>query len=56
MLRWAFIFLVIAVIAGLLGLTGVTAIAAEIAWALFVIGLILAVIFFISGRRPPSGP
>ncbi|MDF1832071.1 MAG: DUF1328 domain-containing protein [Porticoccaceae bacterium] len=53
MLYWAFIFLVVAIVAGIFGLTGIAAIASEIAWLLFVVGLILAVIFFIVGRRPP---
>jgi len=52
MLYWALIFLLVALAAGVLGLTGVASIAAEISWALFVIGLILAVVFFILGRRP----
>lgn len=52
MLYWALIFLVVAIVAGVLGLTGVASIAAEIAWALFIIGLILAVVFFFLGRRP----
>ena len=52
MLYWALIFLIVAMVAGVLGLTGVASIAAEIAWALFVIGLILAVVFFVMGRRP----
>jgi uncharacterized membrane protein YtjA (UPF0391 family) len=52
MLYWALIFLVVAVVAGVLGLTGVASIASEIAWGLFVIGIILAIVFFILGRRP----
>jgi uncharacterized membrane protein YtjA (UPF0391 family) len=54
MLYWAFIFLVVALIAGIFGLTGIAAIASEIAWFLFVVGLILAIVFFIMGRRPPK--
>jgi len=53
MLGWALTFLVIAIIAGALGLSGVAGTAANIAWILFVIGIILALVFFISGRRPP---
>lgn len=53
MLSWALIFLVIALIAGALGLSGVAGAATNIAWILFVIGLVVALIFFISGRRPP---
>jgi uncharacterized membrane protein YtjA (UPF0391 family) len=40
-------------IAGALGLSGIAGAATNIAWILFVIGVILALIFFISGRRPP---
>ena len=53
MLGWALIFLVVGLIAGVLGLSGIAGAATNIAWILFVIGLILALIFFISGRRPP---
>lgn len=52
MLGWALTFLIVGLIAGALGLTGIAGAATNIAWILFVIGLILAVIFFISGRRP----
>ena len=44
MLYWAAIFLIIAIVAGLLGIGGVAVISKEIAWILFVVGLILAVI------------
>ncbi|WP_256325120.1 DUF1328 domain-containing protein [Nitrosomonas sp. Nm132] len=47
------VFLVIAIIAGLLGITGVMSIAIEMAWILFVVGLILAILFWVIGRRPP---
>ena len=53
MLGWALTFLIVGLIAGALGLSGIAGAATNIAWILFVIGLILAVIFFISGRRPP---
>lgn len=53
MLGWAAVFLVIGIIAGILGLTGIAGISVQIAWILFVVGLILAVVFFIVGRRPP---
>ncbi|WP_292991823.1 DUF1328 domain-containing protein [Nitrosomonas sp.] len=53
MINLAITFLIIALIAGLLGLTGIAGIAVEMAWILFVAGLILAVIFWIIGRRPP---
>ncbi|SFK05937.1 DUF1328 domain-containing protein [Methylophaga sulfidovorans] len=53
MLSWALTFLIIGIIAGALGLSGVAGTATHIAWILFVIGLVLALIFFITGRRPP---
>ena len=53
MLGWALTFLIVGLIAGALGLSGIAGAATNIAWILFVIGLILAIIFFISGRRPP---
>lgn len=53
MINWAVIFLVIALIAAVLGFTGIAGAAVNIAWILFVVGLILAIVFFIAGRRPP---
>jgi len=52
MLSWALIFLIVAIIAGALGLSGIAGAATNIAWILFVIGLIVALIFFLTGRRP----
>jgi uncharacterized membrane protein YtjA (UPF0391 family) len=52
MFTWAALFLVIAIVAGVLGLTGVAGISMQIAWILFVVGLVLAIIFFVLGRRP----
>jgi uncharacterized membrane protein YtjA (UPF0391 family) len=51
MLGWAVTFLIIAIVAGLLGLTGIAGVAVQIAWTLFVIGIILFLVFFIMGRR-----
>ena len=53
MLYWAAVFLVIALVAGVLGFSGVAGISMNIAWILFVVGLILAIVFFVMGRRPP---
>ncbi|HMB38382.1 MAG TPA: DUF1328 domain-containing protein [Wenzhouxiangellaceae bacterium] len=53
MLGWALTFLIVGLIAGALGLSGIAGAATNIAWILFVIGLVLALIFFLSGRRPP---
>jgi uncharacterized membrane protein YtjA (UPF0391 family) len=44
-------FLVVGLIAGALGLFGIAAIAGQIAWVLFLIGVILIVVHLISGRR-----
>jgi len=51
MLYWAAVFLIIALVAGLLGIGGVAVISQQIAWILFVIGLILALVTFLLGRR-----
>jgi uncharacterized membrane protein YtjA (UPF0391 family) len=52
MFQWALVFLIVAIIAGLLGLSGVAGAATNIAWLLFLVGIVLAVIFFIRGRGP----
>ena len=52
-LYYALIFLVVGLIAGVLGATGVAAIASQIAWILFIIGIVLLVIHFLTGRRGP---
>jgi uncharacterized membrane protein YtjA (UPF0391 family) len=51
MISWAVTFLIIAIVAALFGFTGVAGAATNIAWILFVVGLVLALIFFITGRR-----
>lgn len=53
MFGWALMFLIIALVAAVLGFTGIAGVATNIAWILFVVGLILAVVFFVIGRRPP---
>ncbi len=53
MISWAVTFLIIALIAGVFGLTGIAGTAVNIAWNLFVVGLILAVLAFAFGRRSP---
>jgi uncharacterized membrane protein YtjA (UPF0391 family) len=53
MLYWAAVFLIIGLVAGLLGFTGIAGTAVNIAWILFVVGLILALVFLVLGRRPP---
>lgn len=53
MLSWALTFLIVALVAGLIGFSGVTGAAVNIAWILFVVGLVLAVIF--SGGTVTAG-
>lgn len=53
MINLAITFLIIAIIAAILGITGVAGLAMEMAWILFVIGIILAIVFWVLGRRPP---
>jgi uncharacterized membrane protein YtjA (UPF0391 family) len=53
MLYWAAIFLVIGLVAGLFGFAGIAGTAVNIAWLLFVVGLILALVFLVLNRRPP---
>jgi uncharacterized membrane protein YtjA (UPF0391 family) len=52
MIHLALTFLIVALIAGVLGLTGIAGISAQIAWILFIVGLVLALISFLIGRRP----
>jgi uncharacterized membrane protein YtjA (UPF0391 family) len=51
MLYYALMFLVVGLIAGALGLFGIAAIAGQIAWVLFLVGVVLIVVHLISGRR-----
>ena len=53
MLYYALVFLVVGLIAGALGLFGVAAVASQIAWVLFLIGIVLLVIHLVSGRGAP---
>jgi len=52
MFNWAIIFLLVGLVAAVFGFTGVAGAATNIAWILFVVGLVLALVFFIMGRRP----
>jgi uncharacterized membrane protein YtjA (UPF0391 family) len=52
MLYWALVFFVIGLIATALGMFGVAAMAGQVAWILFLIGVVLLVIHLVSGRRP----
>ena len=51
MLHYALMFLIVGLIAGALGLIGVAQVASQIAWVLFLIGIIFVVIYIVSGRR-----
>lgn len=53
MINLAITFLVLAIIAALLGFSGIAGTATQIAWILFVVGLVLSIIFYVIGRRPP---
>lgn len=51
MLYYALMFLIVGLVAGALGLVGIAAVAGQIAWVLFLIGIVLIVVHMISGRR-----
>jgi len=51
MLHYALMFLIVGLIAGALGLLGVAQVASQIAWVLFLVGIIFVVIHLVSGRR-----
>jgi uncharacterized membrane protein YtjA (UPF0391 family) len=51
MISWAVTFLVVAIIAAILGFTGIAGVATNIACILFVVGLVLAIVFAVMGRR-----
>ena len=53
MLYYALTFLVVGLIAGALGLAGIAAVAGQIAWLLFLVGVILIVVHLATGRHPP---
>ena len=50
MLYYALMFLVVGLIAGALNLAGVSTVAAQISWILFLVGIVLLVIHWITGR------
>ena len=53
MFSWAVTFFIIALVAAVLGFSGIAGTAVNIAWILAVIGIILALVFMVMGRRPP---
>jgi uncharacterized membrane protein YtjA (UPF0391 family) len=50
MLYYALVFLIVGLIAGALGIYGVAAMASQIAWVLFLIGIVLLLVHLVSGR------
>ena len=54
MLSWAVTLLVIALIAAVLGFSGIAGTAVNLAWILAVVGIVLALVFGLLGRQPPS--
>lgn len=53
MINWSITFLIIALIAAVLGFSGIAGTAVNIAWILFVVGLVLSLVFYVTGRRAP---
>jgi uncharacterized membrane protein YtjA (UPF0391 family) len=51
MLYYALMFLIVGFVTGALGLFGIAAIAGQIAWVLFLIGVVLIVVPMVGGRR-----
>lgn len=51
MLSWALTFLIVALVAGALGFSGIAGTATNIAWVLFVVGLVVALVLALSGRN-----
>jgi uncharacterized membrane protein YtjA (UPF0391 family) len=53
MFNWAITFLIIAIIAGVLGFGGIAGASVGMAKIAFLVGLVLAIVFFVLGRRGP---
>jgi uncharacterized membrane protein YtjA (UPF0391 family) len=53
MLYYSLVFLIVGLIAGALGIYGVAAIASQIAWVLFLVGIVLLIVHLVSGRQRP---
>ena len=53
MFNWAVTFLVIALIAGVLGFGGIAGASIGLAKIAFLVGLVLAIVFYVLGRRGP---
>ena len=54
MIYYALVFLIVGLIAGALGITGVAAVASQIAWLLFLIGIVFLIVHLATGRRTPT--
>jgi uncharacterized membrane protein YtjA (UPF0391 family) len=52
MIYYALVFLIVGLVAGALGLFGVAAISSQIAWVLFLVGIVLLVVQLVRGRPP----
>ena len=50
MLYYALVFLLVGLVAGALGLFGVAAIASQIAWVLFLVGIVILIVHLVTGR------
>ena len=53
MISMALTFLIVGLVAGLLGLYGVAGMATQIAWVLFLVGVVLLVVHLARSRRLP---
>jgi uncharacterized membrane protein YtjA (UPF0391 family) len=53
MLSMALTFLIVGLVAGLLGLWGVAQVATQIAWVLFLVGIVLLIFHMARARRLP---
>jgi uncharacterized membrane protein YtjA (UPF0391 family) len=53
MLYYALVFLIVGLLAGALGSVGVAGMASQIAWILFLIGVVLLVVQLLRGRTRP---
>jgi uncharacterized membrane protein YtjA (UPF0391 family) len=49
MLYYSLVFLIVGLIAGALGIYGVAAIASQIAWVLFLVGIVLLIVHLVTG-------
>jgi uncharacterized membrane protein YtjA (UPF0391 family) len=50
MLYYALMFLIVGLVAGALGLFGVAAVAGQIAWILFLVGVVILVVHLVTDR------